>query len=84
MVTTVPLVPILILGLNFDPVTKVAEPPIFDISGSYTPTLKSKSGESEPPFLAGAGAVFLVRVRLWLLILLLLLLNCKYFIFTGP
>ena len=30
--------------------------------------------EPEPPFLAGAGAVFLVR--------LLLLLYCEYFIFT--
>ena len=44
------------------------------------------SGLPEPPFLAEAGAVFLVRLRLrlLLLLLLLLLLYCKYFIFTGP
>ena len=37
------------------------------------------SGLPEPPFLAGAGAVFLVRLRL----LLLFLLYCKYFIFIA-
>ena len=36
------------------------------------------AGLPEPPFLAGAGAVFLVQLRL------LLLLYCKFFIFTGP
>ena len=40
--------------------------------------IKSGLTEPEPPFLAGAGAIFLVRL------LLLLLLHCKYFILTGP
>ena len=44
--------------------------------------IKSGLTEPEPPFLAGAGAIFLVR--LLLLLLRLLLLHCKYFIFTGP
>ena len=34
--------------------------------------------ELEPPFLAGAGAVFLVRLRL------LLLLYCKYLFLRDP
>ena len=40
------------------------------------------SGLPEPPFLAGAEAVFLVRLRL--LLLLLLLLYFKYFILRDP
>ena len=59
------------------------EPPQFGPSrsrlrelGRKEPPKKAGLPESKPPFLAGAGAVFLVR--------LLLLLYCKYFIFTGP